>query len=426
MIARPHMPRAAMVVNSVRFCYDRHMQLRAPSIILFRDQPLRDHCIGVEGDRITYILPIAEAPRDTEVIDLPHTTLLPGLVNAHCHMDLSHLRGQLTFKGSFTDWILELVTLRSHVTRYAIHSAAHELVKSGVTTVRDHIGAFPDVDFFSSLPLHVTGYLEVFGPTSKIAHRIHSLQRARALAFQDLGIPTTLVPHAPYSLHPETAKTLINAPGSLSIHCAESNEEWDLFTQTNGKMLEFLKQRTREQDPENYDTLFALTLQKQESPLQFMKHAQLIPFDWLAIHCNTVTDGDIALLKESRATVVHCPRSHRFFNHPPFPLEKLRAAGIPIAIGTDSLASCPNFDFLEELRAMREEFSFLTTNDILSMATCQAGGAGVILRQGDPGGGSVNARLTKPSTADIIGLPSQNDLLHGPVTFSMIGGRRVI
>ncbi len=66
-----------------------------------RGPVLKDHCIGIDGDRIDYMLPIADAPRDIEVIDLPHTTLLPGFVNAHCHMDLPHLRGKVPLGGKF-------------------------------------------------------------------------------------------------------------------------------------------------------------------------------------------------------------------------------------------------------------------------------------------------------------------------------------
>lgn len=214
---------------------------------------------------------------------------------------------------------------------------------------------------------------------------------------------------------------------TCSIHCAESAEEWEMFTAGRGKLWEFVKERGAE------------AFDKNRSPIQHLAQHNLLPTrPWLAVHCNTLTDDDIVLLKKSRATVVHCPRSHRFFNHPPFPLEKLRAASVPIAIGTDSLASCPNFDFLAELRAMRDEFPFLSTEEILNMATGNrmhtfAGG----VRRGSRSGSVRVSEREDWETAgqdpqhfgpitDIIGLPMQDDILQGPVTFSMIGGKRVI
>lgn len=363
-----------MVVNSVHFCYGRSMQLRAPTIMTMHGPTLRDHCIGIDGDRIAYIRPIAEAPHDAEVIDLPHTTLLPGFVNAHCHLDLSHLRGKVPFTGSFADWIRSVVTMRAHLTEDAVQDAARELQQSGVTSIYDHVGAHSELSYIIDTPFRKRLFLEVIGVTPETAKDNWGRQQERAIQLMRDGIEATPSPHAPYSLHHDTLEQLIgNATEMLSIHYAESLEE-----QESG----FLK--------ELGVTIDAL-------PMPFPSH-------FLAVHCNTVTDSDIQRLASIHATVVHCPRSHQFFNHPPFPLEKLRAAGIPIAIGTDSLASCPNFNFIEELQALREEFSILKTEDILQMATYRS-------------------QITPGAFADIIGLPQQSDLLKGSVSFRIFNGQ---
>lgn len=436
------------------------MQLRAPSLYTMTGQVLKDHAVGVAGDRISYLLPVTDAPYDPEIIDLPHTTLLPGFVNAHCHMDLSHLREKVPYTGSFTEWIQKIVTMQQHLTRDDVQAATQELIRSGVTSVMDHVGVQSELAHIIDTPLHKQLFLEVIGVSPEIASVVLSKQNDRAAQAQRQGIPATPTPHAPYSLHSEVFEQIIQSScrtrsgihseeqsGSrlkagmtniLSIHCAESAEEWEMFVEGRGKLLEFVRERTKachsERSEESSISDPSASPQddkvKYSSPLQYLAANSIVPTrPWLAVHCNTLTDNDIVLLKQSRATVVHCPRSHRFFNHPPFPLERLRAAGVPVAIGTDSLASCPNFDFLEELRAMREECAFLTTEEILQMATTSSVRGELVEQPLGPSTGSgrtVRHSLSPGNFADIIGLPQQNDLLNGPVTFSMIGGNRVI
>jgi cytosine/adenosine deaminase-related metal-dependent hydrolase len=439
------------------------MQLRAPKIMTMNGPSVSDHCIGIAEDRIQYILPISEAPHDANIIDLPHTTLLPGFVNAHCHMDLSHLRGKVPFTGSFTDWIRSVIAMREHLTEDDVSDAARELRHSGVTTVYDHVGTFSELSYIMDMPFRKRLFLEVIGVAPEAAEENWVHQQERAIQCLREGIEATPSPHATYSLHTGIFRELLDSScrtgsgiqtdlhsgsqrkagmtHSFSIHCAESDEEWEMFTRGTGKLAEFVRERATPplsirggrgelasephcRNPSQPPLI--LRGGAYNSPLQYLSKNDLIPTSpWLAVHCNTLTDDDIILLKQSQATVVHCPRSHAFFNHPPFPLEKLHAAGIPIAIGTDSLASCPNFNFLEELCAMREEFPFLKTEEILGMATTRHPGLRAGVQSEDQFGCRIKSGMTN-LPADIIGLPLQNDLLQGPVTFSMIGGQRVI
>lgn len=391
------------------------MQLRAPFLYPMTGQVLKDCAVGIVDDRISYVVPIAVAPHDPEVIDLPHTTLLPGFVNAHCHLDLSHLRGQVSYTGSFTEWVQKIVTLRKHQGAIDIQAAAQELINSGVTTVMDHVGQDPAIADLLSNPLRKWMFLEVIGFTPVQAAAAFITQYDRSIVAQRQDVYAMPSPHAPYSLDPEAFSSIIESSAKnsklLSIHCAEGTEEWEMFTEGKGKLWELVRMAAHV-TPASDEAASWMPAQGRHdatnTPISYLSKNNLLPrTPWMAVHCNTLTDDDITSLKQSHATVVHCPRSHHFFNHPPFPMERLRAAGVPVAIGTDSLASCPNFDFLEELRALQTEFTFLTTAEIFQMA--------------------VHTNTIAPQNfADIIGLPQQNDLLSGPITFSMIGGRRVI
>ncbi len=328
------------------------------------------------------------------------------------------MAGQFSYKGSFSGWIREVMKQRLQPDADAMHEAALALLNSGVTTVYDHVGPWSDLSPILNLPLHYKFFIEVAGVTPETAEARLSMAQDLAIKLKREGYWAAPTPHSPYSLNADVFEAIVNSPspqpspkgeGGLSIHYAESAEEQEYFATGVGKMAEFLSELGAchpEAKPKDLIEILRAAMDDRRRAQDDRRGAQNDK-GWLAIHCNTVNDEQIAMLISTNATVVHCPRSHRYFNHPPFPLEKLRAAGIPIAIGTDSLASCPNFDFLAELRAMREEFPFLSTEEILKMAT-----------QRDT--------LTPSDTDDMIGLPMQDDILKGPVTFSRIGGRRVI
>ena len=145
----------------------------------------------------------------------------------------------------------------------------------------------------------------------------------------------------------------------------------------------------------------------------------------LAIHGNYFSTEDIRLLAERDVSVVHCPLSHQYFGHRPFPLEKIQSAGINLALGTDSLASSQSLSMLEILRATQKNFSSLNREEIFSMATL--GGARALKMENQLG------ILQTGAKADMIGLrnPGGKDALEllfqaEHVEFSMINGKMLI
>jgi aminodeoxyfutalosine deaminase len=355
--------------------------------------------------------------------------LLPGLVNAHCHLDYTDMAGQFRPTGSFTDWI-KLITTSKAGWSYADYAqswlrGAQMLLHTGTTTVAD-IEAVPDV--WNATPLRVFSFLEMTGITGRrqphailqeAVDKITSLPAARGR----IG----LSPHAPYSTVPEllrlSAKTARERSWRLTTHVAESAQEFEMFTHGHGEMFDWLRRNQRDASDCGG-----------RSPVQHLGRNGLLAENLLAVHANYLGRNDASLLGRQKVSVVHCPRSHDYFGHQPFPREELAAAGVNLCLGTDSLATTRKhrgqpmeLNLFEEMRAFAANHPALSPENILQMATLN--GARALGMAGQIGGLSENA------FADLIAVPHQGKMsdtyeavLHhsGDVAATMIDGQWAI
>jgi len=392
--------------------------------------------VVVSANRIRAVGPWRELQSQAHrrrVVDLRDVILLPGLVNAHCHLDYTDMGGQLPAPKTFLDWI-PLITAAKASWSYSDYAAswlngAHMLLKSGTTTVAD-IEAMPDLlpEVWDATPLRVYSFLEMTGiksrrDPSEILHE--AVDKLESLAHQrnHLG----LSPHAPYSTRPE----LLQLAGRLakkrrwriSTHVAESEQEYDMFRHARGAMHDWL----RRNDRDNSDCGL-------RSPVQHLEHNGLLGDHLLAIHVNVLARGDAQLLGRRGVHVVHCPRSHDYFRHPPFERQRLARAGANVCLGTDSLATVRKsgkskitLDMFEEMRALADKDTTVSPEEILRMATINGARAlGQSRRIGE---------LTPRALADLIAIPYTGKkaglyeavLAHtGPVCAGMIDGRWII
>jgi cytosine/adenosine deaminase-related metal-dependent hydrolase len=144
----------------------------------------------------------------------------------------------------------------------------------------------------------------------------------------------------------------------VTIHAAESREEAALFASASGPMQAFCK-RIYPGAPEHRGT----------TPIRWLESEGLLPDGALIIHGNTLDDADMEILARRRATVVHCPSSHAFFGHPRFPYDALRAHGVLVCLGTDSLASADSLSMLEQMRLFSKNHPEAAEEEVLRMAT---------------------------------------------------------
>jgi cytosine/adenosine deaminase-related metal-dependent hydrolase len=204
---------------------------------------------------------------------------------------------------------------------------------------------------------------------------------------------------------------------------AESTQEFEMFMRARGQMFDWL--RRNERDPSDCGL---------GSPVQHLARHQMLGENLLAIHVNCLARGDAALLGQHRVHVVHCPRSHDYFRHPPFLRQRLASAGVNLCLGTDSLATVrktrkqnPELSMFDEMRELAANDPKLPPIEILRMATVN--GARALGRTGQIG------ELSENALADLIAIPAsvktsdacEAVLAHdGPLCASMIDGNWAI
>jgi cytosine/adenosine deaminase-related metal-dependent hydrolase len=371
---------------------------RAKHVLPVASPPIEDGVIGVEGNSIAAVG--RRADFSGPVTDLGERVLLPGFVNAHCHLDYTNMAGKLPFKGSFADWIADIVVLKRlwRTKDYAASATAglRALLRSGTTTVCDIAASPGNLDLVANAPVRVLSCLELIDVAGKPAEE-KFWERCAGLA-----------PHAPFTASAELYRKVhayCRQRGKVfTTHLAESDEEAAMFERRSGALYELLAVLGR--SPEDCGRGSSVTWLDDCGALEGA----------LAVHANWLSSDDVARLARARATVVHCPSSHRFYSHPPFPFERLCAAGVAVCFGTDSAASGTTLDLRAEMRDFLETFATVRPADALAMATMNAAKA---LNQ--PG---VTGTLSSGSRADMIAVPVPGAIAD--VAEAVIAGRDAV
>jgi cytosine/adenosine deaminase-related metal-dependent hydrolase len=405
------------------------MLVRARILLPVRGAPVENGAVGVSAGRVTFVGRWPDRDREAHqpVADLGEVILLPGLVNAHCHLDYTDMAG-LPPQKQFPDWIKGLLALKAGAsyTEYAAAwlRGAKMLVRTGTTTVGD-IEAVPELlpDVWSSTPLRTFSFLELTNVRSRrkpsdILREASAKIRALSSGAHSAG----LSPHALYSTMPallkQTARLARRRGWRVAMHVAESSEEREMYVHRRGPLFDWLKSQRDMSDCGD------------GTPVEQVRRCGLLGENFLAIHANCLEPGDVAALAGSRSHVVHCPRSHAYFRHPPFPYRELAAAGVNVCLGTDSLASIlprrggkPELNMFAEMRAFAASFPEVAPEQIGRMAT--EAGARALGLQSRAGG------IFQGSAADLIAIPYGGKtedawaaVIHhaGEVSASMIDG----
>jgi aminodeoxyfutalosine deaminase len=406
--------------------------LRARLVLPVSQPPISNGAVLISGKRIAAVGRWRELSGRTNrtALDLGDAVLMPGLVNAHCHLDYTDMAGQLPPPKVFSDW-LKIITATKAGWSYSdfakswLHGA-EMLVRTGTTTVGD-IEAIPQLlpEVWGATPLRVLSFLEMIcvkpdrQPSRVLqdaVERLDSMPVSRHRA--------GLSPHAPYTTVPEllrlSARTARRRRWRLTTHVAESALEYEMFARGRGVMFDWIKRSGRDMSDCGLG-----------SPVQHLERCGILGGNLLAAHVNYLGRNDATLLGKRGVHVVHCPRSHFYFRHDAFPLRQLARAGVNVCLGTDSLASVyktrhqsVELSLFEEMRALAKTAPWLSARKILRLATLNGARALGMSRQiGELAAGSFADLIAVPfagKTADVY--PA---VLHhaGEVSASMIGGR---
>ena len=349
------------------------MLLRARVVLSISAPPLLGGAVRVEANRVTGVGRASELPPgpDEEVVDLGDVALLPGLINAHCHLDYSTLRNAIKPPAGFTEWVQRLNSIKRQLSNEdileAIRRGYAEAQRFGTTTICS-MAAFPDlVPQLPPAPLRTWWFYEMID----IRHRIASEDVVSgALSFfenrQDGLTQFGLNPHAPYTaslLLYRLARACAQQNGMpLTTHVSESLEESEMFEKGSGPLYQFLEGLERPMHDCGHDT-----------PFGWLWRNGAIGKGWLLAHLNDLKASDFSLLEtlspEQFPHVVHCPGSHAYFKHPPFPFTKLAGLGLNLCVGTDSLASTDSLSLLGELRKLHAKEPSLSAEDLRHTVT---------------------------------------------------------
>ena len=286
--------------------------------------------------------------------------ILPALVNAHLHLELSHLAGKVPGGRGLVPWIETLVAERARggAVEEEMARGAAALHAAGVAAVGEVTNVLGSARHLAREGIVGTLFHEIYGFTESRAEE--ALRRAEdARSGMDLPPPGLRVapsPHAVYSTHLPTAAVLLGA-GPASIHLAEVPEERRFVAEGAGPFADLV-----------------LRLGLEAGALRpFGRSAVDAVAPWLGpetlvVHAVDLDEADLAALRRSGATVVLCPRSNRHVSGLLPDLPRLLAAGIPLAVGTDSLASSPSLAPLEELSALHAAFPDVPPARLLALA----------------------------------------------------------
>jgi aminodeoxyfutalosine deaminase len=396
-------------------------KLRAKLVVPMGQPPIENGAVAVEGDKIVAVGPASAVTGD--VRDLGEVVLAPGLINGHCHLDYTHLAGQVAYRGSFIDWINALVERKQRQTESqyvgAVANGLEQLRNSGTTTVVNIESAPAVLDQIPASPLRVLWCLELidFKNTVPAAQLV---QQALVFADEHPRRQFGLSPHAPYTAGAElyrlAARHARGRQWLLTTHLAESEEEDDMFRRGTGHMYDYFRRAGRE-----------MSDCKRLGPVQLLHEMDVFSPGCLAAHVNCLTPADVKLFAQTGAPVVHCPRSHRFFQRPTAMLETLMHAGVNVCLGTDSCASNDRLDMFAEMQELAHAFPRWSAEQILTLATVNGAKA---LNQADKLG-----KLAAGATADMMAVPLSDPIIdpyeavvfaEAPVCFAMIDGKVVL
>ena len=337
---------------------------------------LRPGAVAMKDGRVVAVgepEQIRERVPNARVIELLDHLLIPGLVNAHTHLDLTTL-GYTPYSGDFIDWVSQIGRWRfdpNFDSQSAVREGIRQSLAAGVVCVGDIAGDISAMTELIGSELSGVSYLELFGIVDASYTRSKNL--LRAMQDQVTGsdrVRIGLQPHAPYSVSPklyaEAAAIACREGYMLSTHLSETPEEIQFTRSSEGPFREFLQRIDR------WDDSVPGMYSDQLRPIPwFAKHQGVVgSVPYVLAHCNYVDDDEIAWLAACpNLSVAYCPRASAYYHHENHRYRDILNTGINVALGTDSIVCHGSLSILDEMRFLFRRDG-TETKQLLRMATC--------------------------------------------------------
>jgi cytosine/adenosine deaminase-related metal-dependent hydrolase len=358
---------------------------RAAWVLPIAARPIRNGWVAVENGRIAGV----GGPEDSEVFDaqlklrapqsgietgLPPIAILPGLVNAHTHLELSWMRGRVPPGDAMPAWAERLIALRqtaeqtvergtSVPRRAPIVDAIREARASGTTLVGDVTNTLEAYEPLVESALSAAIFYELIGFRPADPDDVVREAQARVDSLMpDDRLRPSVVPHAPYSVSPDLFRSVGRTGGTqpLCVHLGESREEVTFLQDGSGPWRHLLE-RVGAWSPHWVPPACG--------PVEYLHRLGLLSDRLVAVHATHLTDAELRRLASAGATVVTCPRSNDWTGAGVPPIERFYASGVRVAVGTDSLASVDDLSLFNEMAAVRRIAPAVSARQILQSAT---------------------------------------------------------
>jgi cytosine/adenosine deaminase-related metal-dependent hydrolase len=385
------------------------LSFRARWVLPIAAPPLDDGVVTVEAGRIAAVGPDRLGDQGDSEIDLGRVALLPGLVNAHTHLELSYLAGAVRPAARFPDWIRQVVARRReepdgsapHILG-AARDAIAALRRSGTALVGDISNTLVTVPLLAEAALPAAVFYELLRFRAEDAEDACAAARARLAALPaSPDVRVWLAPHAPYSVSPRLFQCLRReldrmSPSRMSVHLAESAEELELLERGSGPWRALLEELGA------WDPAWVAP---GCGPVEYLDRMRVLDSRTIAVHGVNASRAGLERLAAHGATLVTCPRSNRYVGVGDPPVARFYESGVAVAIGTDSLASAPDLSVWGELAVMRRLAPDVHPRRLLASATlagAEALGFGEAFGSIEPGKRADLIAVPVPSGVDDV------------------------
>lgn len=358
------------------------MEIFAASYLLpITSPPIEGGAIAVEKGRIVAAGRLSDlrASHAAPVREFPDCVIMPGLVNAHTHLELTHfsswkLRKDIDYSPrTYVDWVVQVIKIRRALSHDELAVSLREGIRmcleAGTTAVGEILTDRSLLPLYGASPLAGRLFMEAIGHDPFRCAALKGELEESIGAFPCGSLLPGISPHAPHTLASGFLQEVVALARSRSlpamIHLAESREETAFLHDSTGRIATELYPLA------GWESF--IPPPRRTTSTAWLDSLGILGPDIAAVHCVHVTPSDVAILRKRGAVCVLCPRSNERLDVGKAPASLLKKEGIPLALGTDSLASNDSLSMWDEMRFAIDAYpAVFTPDELLEMSTVGA------------------------------------------------------
>ncbi len=339
---------------------------RASWIVPISSAPIRDGWLAVDGGRVS-ACGTGDPPPGPQT-DLGSVAIMPGLVNAHTHFELSWMRGRVPpATDGMVGWVRRMLAIRRAAGQddpAGIAAGVAEARAAGTALAGDVTNTLAAVPAIKAAGLAAVVFYELIGFNVADSWRMASEAMEAVRKLEGDRVRGTLAPHAPYSVSPELFRDIareVDMRKSLSsVHAGESREEMAFLRDGKGPWRDMLRQ---------FNSWNPKWRPPGCGPVEYLDRLGVLNGRMLVVHAVQLGASELKRVADVDATIVTCPRSNIWIGVGEPPIQRFYASGARVAIGTDSLASVGDLNLFSELAALRSIAPHAPASRLLDSAT---------------------------------------------------------